>query len=1265
MRLLSLLAISLFLPISAWSKDEIQFWSQPQTCPGKNLEIKVERQKRWDQQSRTWISDPSSLGKFRIHIYRHDPSAKFFSARFSSGKGASWVGPDGHPSNGELLFAPAESRYPVSGVGSPIVIALGNPKEKKQEKRGFQNVWVWPKRINLPPSAQVFEGEQDASASAKLLIPAQSPGTYIVEIQQGEARAFLPWRVSDLALRVERIENRVVFHALRSSDGAPIPDGQLKVKIRTRDERDWQKQTIDEKNLGLNRKGMVELPLGKRQSLFEAELHARDECLRTEFDEDSLLWGRSNYEERPEAKPNMAFAYTDRPVYKPGDELFVKMVMYSTDLDPDRDLVSVYSSISTGSNERPFASRNWYRDESSSDSLRAKRSIPFPGMESLGLEYSISGPPMPRQLTGVAALIGGSPLRFAGGMKLPSSLKPGSYTLSFAQGGSRIHFNPVTFEVQDYEKPRFSIRILEPTSHKEREGLNFTVEAKGVDGNPVSGARGQWNLFRLSRRQEKTWFDAGPALELKSRGELSCDAKGAAPLHLPSNLVDASSEYRLLVKLTDLSGQRRMASHTIGKNSGAVRIVLDRCFAMLGEGVRMGAEVDGKASPLKLEVFEAKSPETSFWTEPSHLTCGEKVLDVDPSGALIRLKAGVYAAGHSDGKHLELLLHAGAHVSHRDMDGDTAITEAILAGRSSLIPVLLRAGAKPEDAFRGDWDALAKAVKTGKVKESFAQLAEKDEHPRSGTDPGAVWTQGALVTAVLKGDLEFIQTTEAAGVDLTVPWRKGHEPLQIALEFRNLGKKPDSFLDSWKPMVIFAEAWYRKRDESTQVCINPSATQTDAGFYCPFSAQVTGSNAQEVKWSIEGNPEHASIDQEGVFRASQAGLYRVIAVSSKDPSLRGVAMVKVKNAIHEDAIAADIPKTHGGVSFAYLQDFQVLQIGGWSGKVPMDLVLQWKGDESAPIHAIGHLKEPRMHALCASLGNGKVLICDGMGQAKGTSTLLRSAEVFDVKRGTSESIPSAEGISTSTYYAHCGGIICTLKDGRVLLLGGDDGNETCSGAELYDPTRNQFQRLDSRPFPVDASCVQLEDGRVLIFGGRYLKGRNKGPSQEIISFDPEKRAFTSFGKLLTARYGQASTLSFSGKILISGGCVAGRWSNACKPTTDCELFDPTTGKSQKVGPMSEAKSYHAAAQIPTGQILTFGGLCMLGHSPLLCRTMEQFDPDSALWQIFNHPKTGVVDPVLYLLPSGSLFNGGSTVEFDPAKRDKREDGVEPTPELCH
>jgi hypothetical protein len=96
---------------------------------------------------------------------------------------------------------------------------------------------------------------------------------------------------------------------------------------------------------------------------------------------------------------------------------------------------------------------------------------------------------------------------------------------------------------------------------------------------------------------------------------------------------------------------------------------------------------------------------------------------------------------------------------------------------------------------------------------------------------------------------------------------------------------------------------------------------------------------------------------------------------------------------------------------------------------------------------------------------------------------IASAEIYDPKTG----VFSMTG-SMATARGRQNAIL--LGDGKVLMLGGSTGllGKSISSAELYDPTTGTFSSAGSMSTRSGFSATLLQDGHVLIAGGRDASG---------------------------------------------------------------------------------------------------------------------------------------------------------------------------------
>jgi Kelch motif protein len=192
-----------------------------------------------------------------------------------------------------------------------------------------------------------------------------------------------------------------------------------------------------------------------------------------------------------------------------------------------------------------------------------------------------------------------------------------------------------------------------------------------------------------------------------------------------------------------------------------------------------------------------------------------------------------------------------------------------------------------------------------------------------------------------------------------------------------------------------------------------------------------------------------------------------------------------------------------------------------------------------------------------------------------------------------------------------------LLDGRVLVVGGGNGDETDLTAELYDPNSGTWSATGSmvRPHADGFPATLLRDGRVLV-----------GNADDAEVYDPVSGTWTVTGRMLGG-YGHSATLLADGKVLVvHNGDRA-------------ELYDPATGTWTATGKMTTWGDYRGAVLLRDGRALVTGGTA---------KSAELYDPATGSWAASANMKTWRNPIALSLLPDGKvLVTGGDGSEWTP------------------
>ena len=159
-----------------------------------------------------------------------------------------------------------------------------------------------------------------------------------------------------------------------------------------------------------------------------------------------------------------------------------------------------------------------------------------------------------------------------------------------------------------------------------------------------------------------------------------------------------------------------------------------------------------------------------------------------------------------------------------------------------------------------------------------------------------------------------------------------------------------------------------------------------------------------------------------------------------------------------------------------------------------------------------------------------------------------------------------------------------LPSGKALMVGGE-GTTIGKTCELYDPDATSWTREDDLEFTRKGhvNAVVLQTGKVLVSGGQDNEDR-----AEI--YDPSEGVWTGKPDLNVERGAHTVTLlpiipseNCSTTVLIVGGKNDGGILDLC------ELYNYTDEKTTITDTLVEARAYHTATLLFSGQVLVAGG----------------------------------------------------------------------------
>ena len=220
--------------------------------------------------------------------------------------------------------------------------------------------------------------------------------------------------------------------------------------------------------------------------------------------------------------------------------------------------------------------------------------------------------------------------------------------------------------------------------------------------------------------------------------------------------------------------------------------------------------------------------------------------------------------------------------------------------------------------------------------------------------------------------------------------------------------------------------------------------------------------------------------------------------------------------------------------------------------------------------------------------DGRVMIISGGSNAYPYVT--PTSEIYDPVTGLWTKVAGIPTSGPGTLpNGHTGFAVTLLRDGKVLMAGGYDGyfGNTSAGVFRYDPALNTWQIMT--PMAVQRNQFTgtlLPDCRVLLVAGRHALSLSSYTSAEI--YDPSALpngavSFTPPNPVPRAFH--ASTLTTSGRVLVTGGFEYVGSSCCTVSTRNAALYDPALNAWLAASPMTDARTTQTSTLLPSGDIL--------------------------------------------------------------------------------
>ena len=435
----------------------------------------------------------------------------------------------------EKVNVPGEAfRTLVSYKNVPVlylrVLKTNRDELMELEAKGYDVLWsslvkmkpVKEWNISLPDTKDMQQH------STEIKIDALPAGTYLILASPGKDFSLTNNIIARQTTYVSNISyiynNEKEIYVLNRNSGEPMPKATINVWEDKYDYtvRKYKKEKTATFTTDKNGFAKIAISSNRYNNFFQVTT-GNDEL----FTNDNYYnYGYDSYKKNSIKR---TFLFTDRSIYRPGQTVFFKGIVVSTD--------------TTG-----------------------RKSSIIPGFKTNMVLFDAN-----QQKVASITVTTNQYGSFSGNFKLPEDLLNGQFYLQDETNKNSSYFN-----VEEYKRPKFSVEVTKPGgTYRIHDFIKVTGNAKAYAGNNIDGATVKYRVVRKVRYPiwfgYKIWPPYGNTEEMEiTNGTTKTDADGNFTINfkaIPDETVDKNDQptfyYDVIADITDINGETRSGTTSV------------------------------------------------------------------------------------------------------------------------------------------------------------------------------------------------------------------------------------------------------------------------------------------------------------------------------------------------------------------------------------------------------------------------------------------------------------------------------------------------------------------------------------------------------------------------------------------------------------------------------------------------------------------------------------------------------------------------------